>query len=68
VSEQQSGHVFYSYIHDPSQQAVETVNGDLARNSQMCQVLIDVDKDIATEKRNMKISFEYVKWLVFIAD
>jgi hypothetical protein len=50
-----SGHVFNAFIHDLSQQAVETVNGDLARNSQMCQVLMDVDKDLAAKKEHEDI-------------
>jgi hypothetical protein len=45
-----SGHVFNVFIHDPSQQAVETVNGDQKRDGMMNQVLIDVDKDIAHKK------------------
>jgi len=50
-----SGHVFNAFIHDLSQQTVETVNGDLARNSQMYQVLIGVDKDLATKKEHEDI-------------
>jgi hypothetical protein len=42
-------------MHDLSQQAVETVNGDQERNSMMCQVLIDVDEDLATKKEHEDI-------------
>jgi hypothetical protein len=49
-----SGHMFNAFIHDPSQQTVE-IAGDLVRNSQMYQVLMDVDKDLASKKEHEDI-------------